>query len=224
MHRLLRVIMAILMIAAIYSTFRYYVIPSSTTPSNGKTVVIDPGHGGVDPGKVGINGTYEKDVNLAIAFKLKEWLAQRGYKVIMTRSDDNGLYSESDTNKKSSDMKKRCKIVGEANADIVVSIHQNSFSSENVHGAQVFYYKHSENGHKLAKNIQKSIADNLDKGNERLEKDNSTYYMLLHTPCPTVIVECGFLSNADEAGRLSDDTYQGQLANAIGVGIEEYFR
>ena len=223
MHRILQVIMAILMIAAIYSTYRYYVIPSSTNVRNGKIVVIDPGHGGVDPGKIGINGVYEKDVNLAIAVRLKKALEEKGYEVILTRKDDNGLYNENDANKKSSDMKNRCRIISESSADIVVSIHQNSFSSESVHGAQVFYYKQSENGRMLAECIQCSITENADKENSRKVKDNTTYYMLLHTPCPTVIVECGFMSNSIEAEKLSGDEYQQQMADAISIGVENYF-
>ncbi len=223
MHRILRLVMTILMIAAIYSTFCYYVIPSSTAVQSGRVVVIDPGHGGIDPGKIGINGVYEKTVNLAIAQKLKKSLEEKGYRVILTREDDNGLYSESDSNKKSSDMKNRCRIISEASADIVVSIHQNSFSSESVHGAQVFYYKHSENGKLLAECIQNSIAENADKDNVREVKDNTTYYMLLHTPCPTVIVECGFMSNSAEADKLSGDEYQQQIADAIFAGVENYF-
>ena len=115
-----------------------------------KVVAIDSGHGGIDPGKIGVGGIYEKDVNLAISVKLKKLLEQSGITVIMTRSDDNGLYNESDTNKKASDMKKRCSIINESNADAVVSIHQNSYVSGESRGAQVFYYKQSAEGKKLA--------------------------------------------------------------------------
>ena len=106
-------------------------------------VVIDAGHGGTDPGKVGVDGSLEKDINLAIAERLKTYLQQDDVKVIMTRETDMGLYSETDSRKKMADMKKRCEIIEESGADLVVSIHQNSYHEESVSGGQVFYYRDS---------------------------------------------------------------------------------
>ena len=163
-----------------------------------KTVAIDSGHGGIDPGKISADGILEKDVNLAIASKLKILLEQSGITVIMTRADDNGLYQESDSNKKAADMKKRCSIINGSKADIAVSIHQNSYVGESSKGAQVFYYKQSEEGKKLA------------------------YYMLRNTQVPTVIVECGFLSNREEAYKLNNEEYQQKTAYSIYCGIMEY--
>ncbi len=224
MRRGLQILMAILMIAAIYCTFRYRVLPSSATGQKGtKVIVIDPGHGGEDPGKVGINDVLEKEINLAISEKLKELLEKEGYAVILTRKDDNGLYESSDTNKKVTDMKARCRIIEEAGADIVVSIHQNSFHQESVCGAQVFYYKYSEQGRKLATVVQEAIREGLDPENTRQAKENSSYYMLVHTPCPTVIVECGFLSNREEAERLAQEYYQAKVASAVCKGIQTFF-
>lgn len=224
MHRGLQLVMAILMIAAIYCTFRYRVLPSSagSQPSK-KVVVIDPGHGGEDPGKVSTEGVLEKDVNLAISGRLKSALEDAGYEVILTRENDNGLYDENASNKKITDMKKRCEIIENANADIVVSIHQNSFSQESVHGAQVFYYEYSTEGKVLAEKIQSSIKQIADSDNGRAAKSNSTYYMLVHTPCPTVIVECGFLSNGQETKQLLSDDYQEKIAEAICAGVNMYF-
>ena len=141
----------------------------------------------------------------------------------MTRTDDNGLYSESDSNKKVADMKKRCQIILESNADIVVSIHQNSFQDGSAKGAQVFYYKHSAQGKKLAECVQKSFKANLDQSNNRVEKADNTYYMLVHTKAPTIIAECGFLSNASETKLLIDESYQRKVADAILKGILNYF-
>ena len=163
-----------------------------------------------------------EDVNLAISVKLKKLLEQSGITVIMTRSDDNGLYNESDTNKKASDMKKRCSIINESNADAVVSIHQNSYVSGESRGAQVFYYKQSAEGKKLAGIIQRHIVNEADTTNKRVEKADSTYYLLLHTNVPAVIVECGFLSNPEEAGRLNSDSYQQKIAGSIYNGLMEY--
>lgn len=229
MQRVLQIIMAILMIAAIYCTFACRILPSSVdttytkeSKSEEMVIVIDPGHGGDDPGKVGNNGELEKEINLAISFKLKDSLEKAGYKVVLTRENDEGLYEEDSGNKKVADMKKRCSIIEEAKASLVVSIHQNSFSQSNVKGAQVFYYKYSSQGEQLAGAIQKSIKDIVDKENNRSIKENATYYMLIHTTCPTVIVECGFLSNAEEAKKLCDDNYQSLIAEAVFKGIDEY--
>lgn len=224
MQRGLQILMALLMIAAIYCTFRYRVLPSSTTGvKDTKVIVIDPGHGGDDPGKVGINGELEKEINLAISMKLKEYLEKEGYVVVLTREDDRGLYGENDKNKKVADMKKRCQIIEESHADIVVSIHQNSFSQESVCGAQVFYYESSEGGRILAQKIQEAIKEHADEENDRAIKENSSYYMLVHTPCPTVIVECGFLSNSKEATLLSGEEYQTKIAKAVCEGVKTYF-
>lgn len=187
-----------------------------------KCVVIDSGHGGIDPGKEGSGGILEKDINLAISFKLKELLEQSQIKVIMTRTDDTGLYQESDTNKKIADMKKRCSIINESNANLVVSVHQNSFQSSLVKGAQVFYYKHSAEGKKLAEILQSQLIEGLDCENKRAAKEDHTYYLLINTKIPTVIAECGFLSNADEAELLCTEEYQQKVAKALYDGIIKY--
>ncbi len=221
---ILKIIMAVLMIAAIYFTFRYKVVPSSVTDVKSKVIVIDPGHGGEDPGKVGINDVLEKDVNLSISMYVKEYLEAEGYTVVLTRNDDNGLYSSSDANKKLADMKQRCKIIEESNADIVVSIHQNSFVEQSVHGGQVFYYKYSPEGKKLAMCIQNAFKEIVDPDNNRSIKDNDNYYMLVHTPCPTVIAECCFLSNPGEAELSVTQEYQMKVAKAVCEGIKTYMK
>lgn len=188
----------------------------------GYTVVIDPGHGGVDPGMLGVDNTIEKEINLTISYILKEKLESLGITVILTRENDEGLYSENDKNKKIADMKKRCQIIEESKADLVVSIHQNSFSDSSVSGAQVFYYTHSEEGKRLAQCIQDSIRINVDDTNTRKIKANDSYYMLIHTPCPAVIVECGFITNYDEARLLTDADYQQKIADAIAQGMGDF--
>ena len=152
-----------------------------------------------------MTGTNEKKINLEIARKVRKELEERGYQVVMTREDDNGLYTDSDSNKKTADMKKRCHMAEENNADILVSIHQNSYQSEGVKGAQVFYYKASEDGKKLAEAIQASFKQNLDPENGREAKANDSYYILLNVKCPAVIAECGFLSNYEEAELLEQE-------------------
>ena len=185
-------------------------------------VVIDSGHGGNDPGKVGVDGSLEKDINLEIAKKLKAYLEASDVKVVMTRVEDKGLYGEKDSHKKAADMKKRCELINETKPALVVSIHQNSYHEEEISGGQVFYYKDSEKGKRLAEIIQKRFDFVLGDKNKRLAKPNGNYYLLLHVKQPIVIVECGFLSNSEEAGLLTDDTYQEQVAWAVFMGIMQY--
>jgi len=185
-------------------------------------VVIDAGHGGFDPGKVGINGALEKDVNLSIAKMVKEFLEADDIEVIMTRESDTGLYEESDSNKKVQDMKNRIRIIEEAKPIVTVSIHQNSYHEEYVHGAQVFYYANSEEGKKLSGFLQKRLVEDIDPSNTRVEKANDSYYLLKKTSSPIVIVECGFLSNQEEADALSNERYQEKVAWAIHLGIIQY--
>ena len=185
-------------------------------------VVVDAGHGGTDPGKVGVDGSLEKDINLAVAERLKTYLEQDDVKVIMTRETDTGLYSETDSRKKMADMKKRCEIIEESGADLVVSIHQNSYHEESVSGGQVFYYRDSSKGKALAEILQDRFDYVLGDQNRRLPKANGNYYLLLHVKCPIVIVECGFLSNRKEAGLLNSGEYQDKLAYTIHMGIMEY--
>lgn len=185
-------------------------------------VVIDSGHGGNDPGKIGVDGSLEKDINLQIAKKLKAYLEASDVKVVMTREDDRGLYQESDRNKKMADMKNRCALITETAPDLIVSIHQNSYHEESVYGGQVFYYKSSEKGKQLAELIQKRFDYVLGEKNRRLAKSNGNYYLLLHVKEPIVIVECGFLSNWNEAAALKMDEYQERMAWTIHMGIMEY--
>lgn len=186
-------------------------------------VIIDCGHGGIDGGKVAVNDVLEKDINLKVGGFLKERLESGGYKVIMTRTDDNGLYSENDKNKKSADMRARCKIINESDADLVVSVHQNSYTNSRVRGAQMFYYRNSDGGKMLAECLTESLCEAIGSDNTRASKFNDNYYMLLHTKCPTVIAECGFLSNYEEAELLSSTEYQMKIAEALYRGIIKYY-
>lgn len=185
-------------------------------------VVIDAGHGGADPGKVGINGVLEKDVNLKIARKLKRILEAQDVRVVMTREDENGLYDEGASNRKVQDMKRRIALIEEAQPHVVISIHQNSYHEESVHGAQVFYYNASAAGKTLAGLIQKRFLVNVDSENKREAKGNDSYYLLKKTSCPIAIVECGFLSNREEAEKLNSEIYQERAAWAIHMGVMQY--
>lgn len=185
-------------------------------------VAIDIGHGGNDPGKVGVDGSLEKDINLQIAKRLKTYLESSDVEVVMTRDNDTGLYNASDSNKKMADMRKRCEIINEATPDLVISIHQNSYHQEAISGGQVFYYKSSEKGKQLAEIIQKRFDYVLGEENRRIAKANDNYYLLLHVKQPIVIVECGFLSNWNESAKLNSEEYQDKLAWTIHMGVMEF--
>lgn len=185
-------------------------------------IVLDAGHGGDDPGKIGINGSREKEINLAITQKVKKYLEYNDIKVVLTRATEEGLYDAGAENKKVQDMKRRIAIMEEAMPLVTVSIHQNSYPEEYVKGAQVFYHKDSKEGERLAALLQESLRERLNPENHRQIKANDSYYLLKKTQIPTVIVECGFLSNAKEAALLAEEEYQDKVAWAIHMGIMQY--
>lgn len=224
MKKRLEVLMAVLLLlgACLFAKESSHMVGSMDPQKGEICVVVDAGHGGDDPGKIGINQAKEKEINLKIAAKLKALLEKDDIKVVMTRTDDNGLYQPSSRNQKVEDMRKRCEIVSQAKPVFTVSIHQNSYPDEAVKGAQVFYYGQSKEGKKLAETLQKSMVEQLDQENHREAKANESYYLLKKTESPTVIVECGFLSNYEEAELLSTDAYQDQVAKAVESGILEY--
>lgn len=184
--------------------------------TGGEVVVIDPGHGGMDGGKVGANGAEEKDVNLKISLKIKKLLEKEGVQVIMTRTDDERL-----ADNQVEDLKARVDIMNKSNPELVVSIHQNSYHEEDVRGAQVFYYGDSKEGEDAAVIIQEALKE-ADTENTKKAKANNTYYILKKTKVPVVIAECGFLSNYEEAQKLADEAYQQELAAAVAKGIFQY--
>ena len=181
------------------------------------TVVIDAGHGGNDPGKIGVNNALEKDINLEIAQKVKGLLEQQGIRVVMTREDDQA------ENSKLADMKKRVALINEVRPMIVVSIHQNSYSESHIKGAQVFYYTDSKISKSAAILMQEELRM-LDGENARDAKGNDTFYMLKKTEVPTIIVECGFLSNGEEAEKLVTESYQYEMAKVIVSGIIKWLQ
>lgn len=195
---------------------------SEETFSDSVCIVVDAGHGGSDPGKVGVNGALEKDINLALALKLKELLENKEIEVVLTRDSDTGLYPADASNKKAADMQNRCKIITDAKPAFTVSLHQNSYVTPDIKGAQVFYYGQSQQGKELAEIIQSSLIANVAPENTRTAKANESYYLLKKTPTPTVIVECGFLSNPEEADLLLDSGYQDKLVRAVYMGVLEY--
>jgi len=188
------------------------------SPVSKKVIVIDAGHGGFDPGAVSDSGTREDKINLIIARKLKKYLENQGAKVVMTRQIDEALGRT-----KREDMQKRVEIIRNSNADIVVSIHLNKFQQSKYYGAQTFYMAGSEEGKRLAQCIQTQLIKVLNRGNTRQIKAVSDLLILKAGQAPSVIVECGFLSNPQEEKLLKTDEYQEQVAWAIYCGIVDYF-
>ena len=201
-------------------------IETVSLPVSGKVVVVDAGHGIPDEGAEVGDGTTEAQTNLKIALKLQNLLEQSGCIVILTRSDENGIYdldSKTLKQKKISDIRNRVKIGNESSADIFVSIHLNKIPEQQYYGWQTFYNKNSKQGQKLAKKIQANLNETIQKENKRVAAKIENIYIINNVDIPTTIVECGFLSNPEEKELLLTDSYQNRLAWGIYNGIIDFF-
>ena len=198
-------------------------IQSKSIPIYSHKVIIDAGHGLPDGGAVANDGTSEESINLAISLKLKKILESSSYIVILTRSDENGIYSLDSTNKKKSDLENRVKIANNSNADIFISIHLNKININNCSGWQTFYQKNNNESQSLASYVQSNLNNSIDKNNKRDILPLSGKYIMDNIKIPTIIVECGFLSNLDDLKKLKSAQYQEKLAWGIYEGIIDYF-
>ena len=195
-------------------------------PISEKVIIIDAGHGKPDGGAESNSGIAEEEINLKIVLKLQELLEQSGYVVILTRSDENGIYdfdSKTIKEKKVSDLKNRVEIGNSSNAEIFISIHLNKIEQEKYSGYQTFYQKDNELSKELAFFIQDNLNFAIQKENKREILPLSGKYIMDNVKIPTVTVECGFLSNKEEAMLLEKDEYQMKLAWGIYLGIMDYF-
>lgn len=193
-----------------------------------RIVLLDAGHGGVDPGAIGVNGVQEKEINLSIALILRDILRVNGYTVRMTRDSDIALNDPQYTKIaaiKTSDLKNRLKLI-EADADTVaLSIHQNQFGQAKYHGAQMFYGRNNKESHLLAECLQTAFKSNLQPDNSReIKRSTSDVYIIHHATVPIVLAECGFLSNPAECEQLCDPEYQRQVAFTLYCGLEEFYQ
>lgn len=190
------------------------------------TIVIDPGHGGEDGGAVGVNDLVEKDINLAIALALAEDLKANNFDVILVRDGDYSVGDQSLSTvaeRKRSDTKRRVSLVEETGDCLLVSIHQNQFSQSQYSGAQMFYSPNNEESAQLAECIRQSVVSSLQPENTRQNKEaGEEIYLLTHCQVPAVLVECGFLSNPQEADLLGQESYQNDMAAAIYNGIIDF--
>lgn len=205
-------------------------IPKTSVFGPGSTqtlrVVVDAGHGAPDGGAVGVNGTQEKDINLAIAQKVQEILEAKGIEVIMTRMGDSGLQQNTDTSlreMKRSDMKTRLAIMKKSNSDLFISIHMNYFTQKNVNGLHIFYAKNHSEIKPLAENIQERMNNVTGAKTHTVKAADKTLFLMKNPPIPAILIECGFLSNAEEENKLNNEDYQSRIAWAIADSIEKYY-
>ena len=201
-------------------------IETVALPVSNKVIVLDAGHGNPDGGAVSTNGISEAEINLKIALKLQNLLEQSGATVILTRSDEDGIYDADKTklkNQKVSDIKNRVKIGNSSSADIFVSIHLNKIPQSQYSGWQTFFKSGSEQGEKLATSIQENLNKTIEKENNRVPMKLDNVYIVKNVEIPLTIVECGFLSNEEEERKLQEDDYQDKLAWGIYNGIINYF-
>ncbi len=210
-------------IVIVISGIRYAVLSNSNNLKYVKQVVIDPGHGGVDPGAIGVDNIIEKDINLAISLYLKDILISNGYEVTMTRDTDIAINEDgikSIRKIKTSDLHNRLKIIEDNPDAIAISIHQNKFPTQKPSGAQMFYGRKNEQSKVLAQSIQEAFVENVQPNNKRLIKRSTTDVYIVHNAKnPIVLVECGFISNYNDASQLTNEEYQQKVAFSIFCGI-----
>ena len=200
-----------------------YPTNSDTVPSRNYTVVIDPGHGGSDPGSIGYKTKVHEDVlNLKMSLKLKDKLEKAGINVVMTRDTQNALIEGRGRKWKREEMEERRKLIVKTRPNMVISLHQNSYTNHSFRGAQVFYDKKSDISKQIAESIQEQFKLYLDKSIK--SPSPGDYFMLKCSSAPSVIVECGFLSNEEEEKLLQTDEYQEKIIDSIYKGIVNFFQ
>lgn len=202
-------------------------ISAAVQPSAERPVILlDAGHGGVDPGAIGVNDALEKDINLEIVLRLRDMLTVNGWEVILTRDADLSLHDPQYTKIsqiKTSDLKKRLQLIEESDCLLAISVHQNQFSEEKYKGAQMFYGRLNANSKRLAECMQEAFRENLQPENERqIKSSTSDVYIIHNANKPIVLAECGFLSNREECTLLCTPEYQNKVAFTLFCGIQRY--
>lgn len=226
--RILLICLAIVVSAVSYgiNLQSRHTVQTVSLPVTNKKVVLDAGHGIPDEGAESANGTTEQKINLIITKKVQSLLEQSGCEVILTRSDENGIYNAEAQNlkeKKVTDIKNRVKVGNEAVADIFVSIHLNKIPQSQYYGWQTFFKQNDQKSEELAKSIQNQLNASIQKENKRESLEITGKYIIEHVEIPTTFVECGFLSNPEEEQLLQQNEYQDRLAWGIYNGIMDYF-
>ncbi len=228
LSRLFTAVMAVAFVFIALAVDKSISAVSTSVTKEKPVIIIDAGHGGEDGGTQSADGMLEKDINLSVSKKLNKILTRYGFETVMIRDTDKMIYDEGSAtvrSRKSSDLHNRMEIMKTYPDGIFLSIHQNHFSQNKYCGAQVFYCKNQNESALLADFIQKSIVENLQKENTRQIKPcSSNVYLIYNAVTTAVMVECGFLSNPEEAAKLSDNTYQYEMALAIAKGLMNYLQ
>lgn len=224
------VIFMILIIIILTATGLGIIIRTDTKnlKSEELTIVVDCGHGGADGGAVGSDGTMEKDINFSLGLKLQELLKQNGYNVQMTRTEDNFIcddFSASLAEQNTSDLHNRLKIAESFKNAVFISIHMNKFSESKYWGTQVFYSPNNPESKILAEYIRSSVVSGIQKGNERANKEmDSSVYIIYNATMPAVLLECGFMSNAEELENFKDEKYQSEYISTVFNGLNKFIK
>lgn len=216
-----KALLIVFLLMVILSTVYFQISKQTMVNFNGVTIVLDAGHGGRDGGCVGVSGSVEKELNLKYVLSLKEKLIKYGYKVILTRATDEGLYSPTAVNKKISDMNTRMEIIKKNNPNLVISVHMNSFSDQSVRGANCFYKIDDEASRHCANLIQKALHNDCGASSESAKKGD--YFMLNCSYYTSVLIECGFLSNPEEEAKLNSEEYLNTFTHAVAKAVFIYF-
>lgn len=232
MKKLFLIIVPILICSVVLSSTiiyknRNFISVDSKTPESRPIIIIDPGHGGFDGGTSAADGTVEKEINLIISHYISDYLELLGFNTVLTREHDISLEDDSDLpikSRKTSDIHNRMKIMKDTENALFVSIHQNHYSVERYSGLQVFYSpQFSEESSKLSQSIQETVTRLMQQENDRqIKKCSKSVYLIYNAVKPAVLVECGFLSNIEEAKLLKSDDYQKKIAYCISLGIFNY--
>ncbi len=216
------IIFLICLVLTIGSCTAYFTVKATNSPATSYTIVIDPGHGGVDPGSVGRKTeTTESELNLKISLKLYDFLKSSGFNVVLTRSNADGLYGTYSAGYKKRDMTARKEIILNSNADLVISVHMNSFTKSTYRGAQVFYNTNNQESQIIANYVQQQFANDLPQSDKGTSLGD--YFILKCTNIPTILCECGYLSNPEDEALLITEEYQQKVARSIYAGIVNYF-
>ena len=215
-------IAAALVVGAVFAA-TYAGDARTSRPEKRVTVVLDAGHGGIDAGVTGKSGLKESDFNLDMAFRLKEKMEKEGFFVVLTRENEKGLCPDDEPKFKREDMRKRKEIVQKTSPDLLISIHANKFPSADRRGAQVFFDDFNLSGKELARSVQERFNGLNEKYvGRRFAALGGDYFVLKCTHAPSVIAECGFLSNSEDEKLLCDPGYREELAEAIFDGAVDF--
>ena len=215
-----KILLIIIIFILIFTISRTYAVDNEQTLL-GKTIYLDPGHGGIDAGTT-YKKIYEKDINLLLCQKLRDALEAKGATIYLTRETDKDLALNNAKNRKRSDLISRAYLINKTKPDMYISLHVNHLSNTKYKGLQIFYNSKNKENKIIAESLTKYIKEKT--WNVRTPKVNNTYYMYKNITPPGVLIEVGFLSNPDDRYRLTHEEYQNKIISNLTYSIEKYFR